>query len=114
MNAKTKTRTLLAIGLIFTLWAGFLIGISVGNSKPDSSRLTGTFGKAEKFRKVQMTPKDIKLRSELVKDTAKLKSLIQGLVYFSVFTEKVSTEVEYTLISFESKGMGKLPREASK
>jgi hypothetical protein len=112
MNAKTKTRTLLAIGLIFTLWAGFLIGISVGNSKPDSSRLTGTFGKAEKFRKVQMTPKDIKLRSELVKDTAKLKSLIQGLVYFSVFTEKVSTEVEYTLISFESKGMGKLPREA--
>ena len=89
---KTKTKLLFAIGLMAALCIGFLIGISVDFPKVNKSDLAGTFGKAEKFHKVQMTAKDIQLRSELLKDTAKLRSMIQGIIYFSIFTEDVCKE----------------------
>ncbi len=112
MKTKTKTKTLLAIGLMVALWAGFLVGINLDNSKPYQADLAGTIGKVEKYRKIQMTPKDIQLRSELVKDTAKLKSLIQGLVCFSVFTEEVCTNIELAIITFRAKGLGAVAGEA--
>jgi hypothetical protein len=103
---KTKTKLLLAIGLLAALCIGFLIGISVDIPKLNSSYLAGTFGKAEKFHKVQMTSKDIQLRSELTKDTAQLRSMIQGIIYFSIFTEDVCKEIDLTLTSFKAKGLG--------
>jgi hypothetical protein len=78
---------------------------------PDKADLAGTFGKAEKFHKVQMTQKDIQLRSELVKDTAQLRSLIQGIIYFSLFTEDVCKEIDLTLTTFKAKGLGSLTGE---
>jgi hypothetical protein len=103
---KTKTKLLFAIGFIAVLCIGFLIGISVKFPKPDNSDLAGTFGKAEKFHKVQMTAKDIELRSELLKDTARLRSMIQGLVYFSIFTGDVCADIDLTIVAFKAKGMG--------
>jgi hypothetical protein len=103
---KTKTKLLFAIGFISVLCIGFLIGISVNFPKPDNSDLAGTFGKAEKFHKVQMTAKDIELRSELLKDTARLRSMIQGLVYFSIFTGDVCADIDLTIVAFKAKGMG--------
>jgi hypothetical protein len=103
---KTKTKLLFAIGFIAVLCIGFLIGISVNFPKPDNSDLAGTFGKAEKFHKVQMTAKDIELRSELLKDTARLRSMIQGLVYFSIFTGDVCADIDLTIVAFKAKGMG--------
>lgn len=103
---KTKTKLLFAIGFLAVLCIGFLIGISVDFPKVDNSDLAGTFGKAEKFHKVQMTAKDIQLRSELLKDTAQLRSMIQGIIYFSIFTEDVCKEIDLTLTSFKTKGLG--------
>ncbi len=102
----------MVIGIIAALCAGYIIGILVNYPPVAKSDLAGTFGKAEKFHKVQMTAKDIQLRSELLKDTAKLKSMIQGLVYFSLFTEDVRTKVDLADITFRAKGMGALPGEA--
>ncbi|MEI6049884.1 MAG: hypothetical protein WCS03_13345 [Bacteroidota bacterium] len=109
---KTKTKLLFAIGLMAALCIGFLIGISVDYPKLDVSELAGTFGKAEKFHKVQMTAKDIQLRSELLKDTAQLRNMIQGLVYFSIFTGDVCKDIDLTVIAFKAKGMGSLAGES--
>jgi hypothetical protein len=103
---KTREKSIFAIGLVAALAIGFLIGISINFPKPNQSELAGTFGKAEKFRKVQMTQKDVQLRSELLKDTAQLKSLIQGLVYFSLCTEDVSTNIDLCLLAFKAQGLG--------
>ena len=103
---KTKTKMLVVIGLIAALCAGYIIGILVHYPPVYKSDLAGTFGKAEKFHKTQMTTKDIQLRSELVKDTAKLRVLISDLTYFSVFTDRVGSSIDASLISFLAKGMG--------
>jgi hypothetical protein len=111
---KTKTKLLFAIGFIAVLCIGFLIGISVNTPKLNNSNLAGTFGKAEKFHKVQMTAKDIQLRSELLKDTAQLRNMIQGLVYFSMFTGDVCAEVDLTIVAFKANGMGSQAGESDK
>jgi len=103
---KLKSTPLFIIGLIAALCIGFLIGISVDYPKTNKSDVAGTFGKVEKYRKVQMTEKDIQLRSELTRDTAKLRTMIQGLTTFSVFTDKVSKNIEASLIAFKSQGAG--------
>jgi hypothetical protein len=106
---KTQVKLFIAIGLIAALCVGFLIGISIDYPKPNQTELAGTFGKAEKFHKVQMTAKDIQLRTELVKDTVQLRKMIQGLAYFSLFTEDVRTNIQMAIISFKAKGMETLP-----
>ena len=103
---KTKTKMLVVIGFIATLCAGYILGILVQFPPVSKSDLAGTFGKAEKFHKAQMTTKDIQLRSELLKDTAKLRVLISDLTYFSVFTDRVGSSIDASLISFLAKGMG--------
>ena len=97
---------LIGFGLLAALCAGYMIGILVNYPPVNQTELTGTFGKAEKFHKVQMTPKDIELRSVLLKDTAKLRGLIGTLTYFSLFTERVSSTIDISLIPFIDKGMG--------
>jgi hypothetical protein len=111
---KTKVKLIFAISLIAALFIGFMIGISVEYPNPNKSDLAGTFGKAEKFRKVQMTEKDLQLRSDLVKDTARLRSMIQGLVYFSLFTEELRTNLDMCTISFSAQGMGTQAGESGK
>ena len=111
---KTKVKLIIAISLIAALFIGFMIGISVEYPNPRKSDLAGTFGKAEKFRKVQMTEKDLQLRSDLVKDTAKLRNMIQGLVYFSMFTEELRTNLDLCTISFSAQGMGTQVGESDK
>lgn len=106
---KLKSTPLFIIGLVIALCIGFLIGISVDYPKTDKSEVAGTFGKAEKYRKAQMTEKDIQLRSELTRDTAKLRTMIQGLTSFSVFSDNVSKNIQASLISFKSQGSSSQP-----
>jgi hypothetical protein len=49
-----------------------------------------------------------------MKDTAKLRSMIQGLVYFSLFTEELRTNLDLCTISFTTQGMGTQPGESDK
>ena len=101
-----KSKLILVIVGIALFCAGYLIGILVNYPPVSKTEVAGTFGKAEKFHNAQMTPKDIQLRSELVKDTAKLKDLISTLTYFALFTERVGSNIDASLVTFIDKGMG--------
>ncbi len=62
----------------------------------------GTIGKVEKYRKDQMSEKDILLRTEIVKDTAKLTEIIQGLVVFYAYANTLETSIDNRLLDMES------------
>jgi hypothetical protein len=65
----------------------------------------GTFGKADKYRNTQMTEKDIELRSEFTADTGHLKGMIQGLIYFSLFTQELSRKIDSCVNTLQDQGM---------
>ena len=74
---------------------------------------SGTFGKADKYRQQQMTEKDILLRSALVADPVQLMNMINGLVYFSVFTKEMTMNIDSCINFYQTQGMGVKPQEAS-
>jgi hypothetical protein len=102
---KTRRSLLFVIAVIAAGFLGFIIGISVNFPKPDTGELAGTIGKANKYHKTQMTAADIKLRTELSRDTAQLRSMIDGLVYFSLFTEELVKEIDMGILVFRARGM---------
>jgi len=71
---------------------------------------SGSFGKAEKYRKDQMSEQDILLRSEFTKDTAQLHQMITGLIYFTLFTENLTKTIDSCLVSFSYQGFDKDPK----
>ena len=70
---------------------------------------SGSFGKADKYRQEQMSESDVKLRSEFVQDTAKLRQMITGLIYYALFTENLSMTIDTCLTSFKLQGFDKNP-----
>ncbi len=66
---------------------------------------SGTFGKAEKYRKATMSEKDILLRNEFTADTSKLRDMISGLVYFSVFSQDLAKTLDSGIVVFKSNGI---------
>lgn len=69
----------------------------------------GSFGKADKYRQEQMSEADVQLRSEFVQDTAKLRQMITGLIYYALFTENLSMTIDTCLTSFNLQGFDKNP-----
>ena len=82
-----------------------ITGISIFYPTVFKGLTSGTFGKADKFHKTQMTEKDIQLRSEFTSDTAQLKSMIQGLIYFSIFTQDLSYKIDSCVSKFQEHGI---------
>jgi len=70
---------------------------------------SGSFGKADKYHQEQMTENDVQLRSEFVQDTAKLRQMITGLIYYALFTENLSMTIDTCLTSFNLQGFDKNP-----
>lgn len=83
-----------AIALVSLFYPGVYKGLA-----------TGTFGKAEKYRKATMSEKDILLRSEFTADTSKLKGMISGLVYFSAFSNDLAKTLDTGIVVFKSNGI---------
>jgi hypothetical protein len=75
---------------------------------------SGTFGKADKYHNQQMTENDILLRSDLVADTAQLRNMIQGLIYFSMFTHEMNRNIDSCIKAYKAQGMGAKPEEAAR
>ncbi|MFA5727455.1 MAG: hypothetical protein WC886_07440 [Saccharofermentanaceae bacterium] len=99
-----KKQTKIIIGVVIAL-AVVIIAISFMFPTVFTGLTSGTFGKADKYHKTQMTEKDIMLRSELVSDTGKLRSMIQGLIYFSLFTEDVSNKIDSCIDAYKAQGI---------
>ena len=99
-----KKQVKVIIGVVVAI-AILIAGISLFYPSVFKGLTSGTFGKADKYHKTQMTEKDIQLRSEFTKDTAQLKSMIQGLIYFSLFTRDLSNNIDSCVNSFQKQGM---------
>jgi hypothetical protein len=108
---KAKKNLLFIIAFIAVFFVGLVVGLLIQYPPVNKEDLAGTVGKAEKYRKTKLTEKDIQLRSELLKDTAQLHSMIEGLIYFSKLTEDLSTQIETSIVAFSAEGMGKTPEE---
>jgi len=96
------------IGIIILVVVVIII-VSI-NFPPVSKGLTsGSFGKADKYHQEQMTEADIQLRSEFTKDTAQLRQMITGLIYFAMFTDNLSMTIDTCLESYKIQGFDKDP-----
>jgi len=103
-NRDMKKQVKVIIGIVVAI-AILIVGISLFYPTVFKGLTSGTFGKAEKYHKQQMAEKDILLRSELVADTGKLKNMIQGLIYFSLFTRDLSNNIDSCVDKYRSKGI---------
>jgi len=99
-----KKQTKIIIGVVIIVVAVILV-ISFLYPPVFKGLTSGTFGRVEKYRKQQMTEKDIQLRSEFVNDTGQLRSMIQGLIYFSLFTQELSYTIDTCVRSFQEHGI---------
>ncbi|MDO8899426.1 MAG: hypothetical protein Q7V19_17365 [Bacteroidales bacterium] len=82
---------------IAALVVGFLFGMVMDFPKPGKDELTGSIGKVDRFRNVQMTEQDILLRNELVEDTTKRAQYEQYLLYYYYQALRTSSDVEHVL-----------------
>ena len=99
-----KKQTKIAIGILVAICL-VIVGVSILSQPMDKGLSSGTFAKADKYQKTQMTQKDVQLRSELTSDTVKLKGTLQGLTYFAVFTEDLCLKIDTCLNVFQGQGM---------
>lgn len=70
---------------------------------------SGTFGKADKYHQVQMDERDVQLRSEFTKDTAQLRQMVIGLIYFTLFTDNLSMTIDTCITYYQAQGFDKVP-----
>lgn len=70
---------------------------------------SGSFGKADKYRQEQMTEKDIQLRNDLSKDTAQLRQMVTGLIYFSLFTDNLYMTIDTCIAKLVDNGFDNDP-----
>ncbi len=99
-----KKQTKVVLGILVAVVV-VIIAVSVFYSPVAGDKSSGTFAKADKFQKSQMSEKDVQLRSELTSDTAKLRTTLQGLLYFAAFTEDLCLRIDTCVNLFQEKGM---------
>lgn len=82
-----------------------IAGISLFFPEAMKDMTSGTFGVAGKNQKTTLTEQNFHLRSELIGDTARLREMIQDLIYFALYTEELSNKIDSAVRTFEKKGM---------
>jgi len=103
-----KKQTKIVIGVVAVI-AAIVVVVVLLSPSVQQNLLTGSFGKAEKYRNTQMSEEDILLRSEFTKDTAQLHQMISGLIYFTLFTENLTQTIDSCLMSFRYQGFDRDP-----
>lgn len=110
-DMKKQVKVIISIVVVIAI---LILGISFFFPTVLKGLTSGTFGKAEKYHKQQMTEKDILLRSEFVNDTAQLRNMIEGLIYFSLFTQDLSSKIDSCVLVFKAQGLGDQEEDAKK
>jgi hypothetical protein len=77
-----------------TLLVGLLIGVSISEGSVSKTFLSGTFGTVDKYRKNNMTEKDVILRSELATDTARLAYNVKFYSYCYYKSLKTALDIK--------------------
>ncbi len=83
-----KTNKLL---VLFTVILALGILMPACNSGVDKKDAAGAIGKVKKYHKDQMKESDIKLRSEIIEDTAALASTLKGMLLMYVYYDSYLT-----------------------
>lgn len=99
-----KKSAKVVIGVVVTIVV-VIVAVSLFFPSAMTNLTSGTFGKADKYKQTQMTERDVILRSDLVADTGQLRSMIQGLIYFSLFTQNLSTTIDSCVHAYRSQGV---------
>jgi len=98
-----KKQNKIIIGVIFGVAVAILL-ISFLFPSVYKGLTSGSFGKADKYRQEQMTEKDIQLRNDLSKDTAQLRQMVTGLIYFSLFTDNLYMTIDTCIAKLVDNG----------
>jgi len=106
-----KKQNKIIIGLIIAIAVVILI-VSFFFPSVYKGLTSGSFGKVDKYHQEQMTENDIQLRSDLTKDTAQLRQMITGLIYFALFTDNLSMTIDTCMVSYKLQGFDKDPVNA--
>jgi len=72
---KTKTKILIAFGVISAMVISFMLGIMVNYPKIDSSYAGGTIGKINNYRNIKLSDEALKTYNNLISDTSKVMKL---------------------------------------
>ncbi len=99
-----KKQTKILIGAV-VVTVVIIIAFAINFPPVFKGKSSGTFGKASKYHKSQMTEKDVQLRSKLTADTVELKKTLQGLVYFTVFTKDLCVKIDNCVNVFQEQGL---------
>lgn len=96
-----KKKAVIFIAAVIVIFIALLF-ITGKYPPPEAEQTGGTIGKVEKYRKVQMTEKDIILRSEVTSDTSKLAQAIYGLTLFNAFAKEYSQDLNTIAAKMEN------------
>jgi len=88
---KKPVKIIIAVVLALAV---LITGLSLFFPDVMNNLASGTFGKADKYRNPQMTEQDVQLRSDLTSNEDSLRSMITGLIYFSIFTEDLCDKID--------------------
>ncbi|HOJ17988.1 MAG TPA: hypothetical protein PLT92_05445 [Ignavibacteriaceae bacterium] len=89
---KNKKLIISAAAIIILAVILYIVSLSFPPSSEDDSK--GTIGKVEKFRKNQLTAKDVLLSDDLLKDTLALKNTIGEIGQFATFSIEISVLIK--------------------
>lgn len=95
---KKYTLTHLIIVAAGALVAGLLIGIALFSARNGSDLLSGSIGKVDRYRNVQVTDEDILLRNELAEDTTKRNQYEKYLTFYYYQSVKTANDVDKVLL----------------
>lgn len=102
---KTSPKKIIFIMLLFVVILA-AVWLATGFPPITTSDATGTIGKVEKYRKVQMTEKDVLLRSEFVKDTSSIAKTIKGLLVYNAFAVDFAREIDEWVAALKGRYTG--------
>lgn len=94
MEKKKNFQTV--IFTVFALAVGFVVGLFFESPVPDSSNLSGSVGKVDRYRNVKVTENDIKLRNELVSDTLRREQFEKYLMFY--YYQALKTQNDLNLV----------------
>ncbi|HEY5511136.1 MAG TPA: hypothetical protein VIK10_08915 [Prolixibacteraceae bacterium] len=90
---KKSSNLFVVFGIVAALIIGFLIGISTDYPRLNKQALSGTIGKVNNYRNIQVSETDIQLKNELLTDTVKLKMLQGYFNFYYVGALKMTADV---------------------
>jgi hypothetical protein len=97
INMKKYTFTQLGLAAAVALIAGLFIGLAISGFRIPADNLSGTIGKVDRYRNVQVTDDDILLRNELAEDTVKRNQYEKYLMYYYYQSLKTAYDVEQVI-----------------